>query len=284
MHRTVRFRRLTTSVVILGALAGCGGRSPGSGAVAGHVDVRTPHFAIAADGIDSAAVRALGVSLESNRQRVADDLQASSLGITRVVIQSKDAFDKQWSALIGGSGIGFQVQGLTGADGAIYIYGPWAAQHSGSPLQQVALHELAHAATQRSAVDYVASSGRDTIAYIAAMPALGVRVRWLSEMIAVYEARQSTDLNRFWYLIRGRYPSIADLNDPTKSQVYEVGYRVAEFIRAQWGPDALARLVHADGDVRAALGVSEAELMRRWFLHVEDRYLLIKPRWFTTRR
>ena len=256
--------------------------TPGNGPPA-HVEVHTAHFAISSDGVDSAAVGALAASLDSNRPRLVADLQTSSLGVTRVVIQSKSAFDRQWATLIGGSGIGFQVQGLTGPDGTIYIFGPWAAAHSGAPLRQVALHELAHAATKRSAIDYVASTGGDTVAYIASLPALGIRVRWLSETIAVYEARQSTDLNRFWYLIRGHYPSVADLNDPTKSQVYEIGYRLAEFIRSEWGADALVRLVHADGNIRAALGVSDDDLMRRWFLHVEDRYLLIKPRWFGNR-
>ena len=245
----------------------------------GHVEVTTPHFVIASDGVDSAAVQALGVALEADRQRIVDDLQTTSIISTRVVIQDKATFDAQWGKLIGASGIGFQVQGLTGPDGTIYIYGPWATEHPGKALATVALHEFAHAATGRSAIDHVAASGRDTIAYIAAMQELGTRVRWLSETIAVYEAGQSNDLNRFWYLTRGRYPSIADLNDPRKSQVYDVGYRLAEFIRKEWGASALVSLVHNDGDVQAALGISEAELMRRWFAFVQERYLLIKPRW-----
>ena len=245
----------------------------------GHIEHSTAHFLIASDGLDTATVQALGAALESDRQRILDDLQ-TSIATTRVVIQDKAAFDAQWGALIGASGIGFQVQGLTGPDGTIFIYGPWAADHPGKPLATVAMHEFAHAATRRSAIDHVAASGRDTTAYIAAMAELGTRVRWLSETIAVYEAGQSNDLNRFWYLTRGRYPSIADLNDPRKSQVYDVGYRLAEFIRAEWGSRALVSLVHNDGNVQAALGISEAELMRRWFAHVQERYLLIKPRWF----
>jgi hypothetical protein len=40
----------------------------------------------------------------------------------------------------------------------------------------------------------------------------------------------------------------------------------------------LVRLVNDDGDIHAALGVTPDELMHGWFLHIEDRYLLIKPR------
>ena len=267
------------AAITLGAvLAACRGSTPAP--TAGHVELHSVHFDIASDGVDSAALRALLSSLEENRPRVISDLQTTSLGRTRIVIQTKDAFDAEWQSTIQRAGIGFQVQGLTGPDGTIYIYGPWAAQHSGRTLQQVAIHELAHAATNRSAIDYVAASGGDTIAFAASATARAARMRWLSETIAVYEAKQATDLNSHWYLIRGRYPSIADLNDPRNGSVYDIGYRLADFIRAQWGPDALVRLVHHDGDVQATLGISNDELMHRWFLHAEDRYLLIKPRWF----
>lgn len=280
MHGTRNVRhlsiRLVAASIIVIAACGRSAQSP----PAGHVELHSAHFAVVSDGVDSVSLVALVAALESNRSRIVADLQTTSLGTTRVVIQSKDAFDAEWGSTIQGSGIRFQVQGLTGPDGTIYIYGPWAAKNSGRALQQVAVHELAHAATHRSAIDYVAASARDTVAYIASASDRDARTRWLSETIAVYEAKQSTDLNRYWYLIRGRYPSIADLNDPAKSRVYEIGFRLAEFIRSQWGADALVRLIRSDGDVQAALGVSNEELMHRWFLRAEDRYLLIKPRWF----
>ncbi len=269
---------ISTAMSFGAVVVGCGNSTrPPS---AGHVEQRGAHFDIVSDGVDSASVGALLASLEQDRPRIVSDLETTSLGRTRIVIQSKDAFDAEWRSTIQHAGIGFQVQGLTGPDGTIYIYGPWAAQHAGRGLQQVALHELAHAATNRSAVDYVAANGGDTIAYAASAATRAARMRWLSETIAVYEAKQATDLNSHWYLIRGRYPSIADLNDPTKGSVYEIGYRLADFIRAQWGPDALVRLVHHDGDVQATFGISNDELMHRWFLYAENRYLLIKPRWF----
>ena len=227
-----------------------------------HIELNTVHFTIASDDVDTAAVRTLAAALEQNRPRILADLQTTSLGATHVVIQSKQDFDSAWHSTIQRSGIAFQVQGLTGPDGTIYIYGPWAATHSGRPLQQVALHELAHAVTNRLAVGHATPP------------------RWLSETIAVYEAKQATDLNHYFYLLRGRYPSIADLNDPTKSFVYEIGYRLAEYIRARWGADAVVRLVQHDGDVQATLGVSNDQLMHDWFIRVENRYLLIKPQWF----
>ena len=141
------------------------------------------------------------------------------------------------------------------------------------------MHELAHAATRRTALDFVANAGGDTIGFLA-NDSLGKHGRWLLESIATYEAGQATDLNRLGYLLRGRYPSIATLNDPANGQIYDIGYRLTEFIVKTWGRAGLVRLIQQDANVQAALGISDDELMRRWFAYVEDRYLIIKPRWF----
>ncbi len=255
-----------------------GERLPDASATA-RINLATPHFIISSYGLDSAAVSALARYLEDHQARVVSDLGASSLGVTHVAIQSREEFDQQWATLIKASGIGFQPQALTGPDGTIYVYGPWARAHPGRALGQDAVHELAHAATRRTALDFVAKAGGDTIGFLA-NDSLGKRGRWLLESIATYEAGQATDLNRLGYLLRGRYPSIAMLNDPANGQIYDIGYRLTEFIVKTWGRDGLVRLIQQDANVQTALGISDAELMRRWFAYVQDRYLIIKPRWF----
>jgi hypothetical protein len=246
------------------------------------ISLASAHFTIRSSAsLDSTTVRAVADFLEQHRTRVIDDLQAKTVGTIHVDIQSKTDFDAKWKTLIDSVGLAFQPQGLTGPDGTIYIYGPWAQSHPGKPLGTVALHEFAHAVTKRAAVEQVAASGGDTLAFLASLGSIGQRTRWLSESIALYEADQSTDLNRFWYLIRGRYPSIDALNDPANGQIYNIGYRLAEYIVQTWGWDGMLRLVRHDGDVHAALGVTPDALMHGWFLHIENRYLLIKPRWFT---
>jgi hypothetical protein len=263
--------------------AACGRSNRRSAAAsATPVALATEHFTLTSSAaIDSTTLRAMLVFLEQHRNRVINDLEATTVGTIHIEIQSKPIFDSTWKKLIDSVGLGFQPQGLTGSDGTIYIYGPWAESHTGKPLGTVALHEFAHAVTKRSAVEHVAASGRDTLAFLASLGAIGQRTRWLSEAIALYEAGQSTDLNHFGYLIRGKYPSIETLNDPANSQIYDIGYRLAEYVVNTWGRDALVRLVNDDGNVQAALGVTPDVLMRGWFLHIEDRYLLIKPRWFT---
>jgi hypothetical protein len=228
-------------------------------------------------------VDSLGAFLEAHREELLRRLGSPTMRTTEVRIQSEAEFRAQWGRVIDSSGIGFQPQGLTGPDGTIFISGPWAARHAGQPLGAVALHELAHAATWRAALEHVAATGRDTTEYIAGREKLGQSVRWLSETIALYVAGQSTDLNRFGYLWRARYPSIVQLNEPANGRIYDIGYRLGEFIEWKWGPGALLRIVYADGDVHRALGVTEAELMRLWFDRIEDRYLIVKPRWFGRR-
>jgi len=274
--------RNVTLLLLLSLIASC---SRGEARPApGHVTLRSAHFSIVSDGIDSSVLADVAQRMEQERARVLADLGNPPIDSTRIVIQTQAAFDSAWSKVIGASGIGFQVKGLNGPpDGTIYIYGPWAAGQTSAGLTTVALHEFAHGVTRRAAIERVSAQGGDTAAYIAGLDSLGKRVRWLSETIALYEANQSTDLNRFFYLWRGDYPSIATLNDPASSTVYEVGYRLGEFITKRFGKRALVLLVQHDGDVQAALGVSEAELMRLWFERIEDRYLIVKPRWFSRR-
>jgi hypothetical protein len=269
-------------LAMLALIVACGRKQATS--PAGHVALRSAHFSIQSDGVDSTTVADLAARMERERQRILTDLGSPPLDSTRIVIQSQRAFDSSWAKLIGASGIGFQVKGLNGPpDGTIYIYGPWAVGHTGAELATVALHEFAHGITRRAAIENVKARQGDTVAYIAGLDSLGARVRWLSETIALYEANQSTDLNRFFYLWRGNYPSIAELNDPKVSKVYDIGYRLGEFITQRYGKGALLSLVQHDGNVQNALGVSEAELMRLWFERIENRYLLVKPRWFSHR-
>jgi hypothetical protein len=68
------------------------------------------------------------------------------------------------------------------------------------------------------------------------------------------------------YLVRGAYPSLADLNaDPNAGrQIYELGNVIGEFIVARWGRAGLLDLIRARGDVNAVFGVTpgafEAEM------------------------
>lgn len=259
---------------------------PDDAADAPRAALATAHFAIDAHGLDTASAAALGRYLEAHRARVLADLDVREMPTVRVVVQSHADFTRRWGARIGAAGLRFQPKGLT-ADGAVYVYGPWASRNAGDDaLHRVVLHEVVHLVAARTVAEHLARTGGDTAAHRAAAEAsaTGQRARWLSESVALYEARQATDVNTLGYMLRGRHPTLAELDDPASSRVYEVGYRVAEFVVAAWGRAQLVALLRADGDVQRVLGLTDAEFSRRWFAWVEERYLIVKPRWFTRAR
>ena len=66
-------------------------------------------------------------------------------------------------------------------------------------------------------------------------------------------------------MVAGTPPTLAELDaDVTASRrVYEVGYTIGEFVVARGGQAALVRLVQANGDTAAVLGLSPAGLRGR---------------------
>ncbi|MEP6764229.1 MAG: hypothetical protein ABJB66_07970 [Gemmatimonadaceae bacterium] len=203
------------------------------------------------------------------------DLQVDSMPIVQIYILDDSAFQKRWGATIGGSGIKFQVKALSNGVNEIYVYGPIAIKHAAETRMNV-LHEFAHGVTLQLAL----SKGDST-----RMPGRGDSTnaktpdRWLSEAIAVYEAGQSTDVNWIGSIRRGDYPTIAELNDPSNSLIYAVGYRIIEYVRKQWGGDAVVKLVLAHGNVRV-LHVTSEEFEDGWYDWMAKRYLIINPKRF----
>ncbi|WP_275829358.1 hypothetical protein [Roseisolibacter sp. H3M3-2] len=270
---------IAAAVVVLRPRAAAG--PPPDDADAPRAALATAHFAIDAHGLDPARAAALGAYLEAHRARVLADLDVRAMPAVRVVVQSHADFTRDWGARVGAAGLRFQPKGLT-AGGAVYVYGPWAAGSDAGELHRVVLHEFAHLAAARTVAEHLARAGGDTAAHRAAAEAsaTGQHARWLSESVALHAAGQATDVNTLGYMLRGKYPTLAELDDPTSGRVYEVGYRVAEFVVATWGRERLVALLRADGDVSRVLGLTDAEFSRRWYDWVEDRYLIVKPRWF----
>ena len=96
--------------------------------------------------------------------------------------------------------------------------------------------------------------------------------RWFWESVAIYESGQFVDPRTLSYMLAGTPPSFSTLNSLDNTLVYDVGYTIAEFIVARAGKDALDRLVVNNGDVDAALGMSQTSFERAWFEFVRSRY------------
>ncbi|MEP6778895.1 MAG: hypothetical protein ABJC26_03330 [Gemmatimonadaceae bacterium] len=238
-------------------------------------ELSTAHFVLHYYGMDTAATNGLMRHLESNRARVMKDLSVDSMPIVQIFVMDDSAFQKRWGATIGGSGIKFQVKALANGVDEIYVYGPLAIKNATDTPMNV-LHEFAHAVTLQLALSKGDSShwpgrGDSTTAKVAD--------RWLAEAIAVYEAGQSTDVNWIGAIRRGDYPTIAELNDPSNGLIYGVGYRIIEYVRKQWGGDAVVKLVLAHGNVRV-LHVTSEEFEDGWYDWLAKRYLIINPKRF----
>ena len=259
------------SLTMLGFLAGCGTGNSDSLPR----ELSSAHFALHYYGLDTATANGLMRHLESNRQRVLKDLHVDSMPMVQIIMLDDSAFQKRWGAVIGHSGIKFQVKALSNGINEIYLYGPWAVQHTGD-LRQNVLHEFAHGVTRQLALQM-----GDSSRWPARSDSTATRApdRWLAEAIALYEAGQSTDVNWIGAIRRGDYPTIAELNDPTNSLIYGVGYRIIEYVHKQWGGDAVVKLVLAHGNVRV-LRVSTEEFEDGWYDWLAKRYLIVNPKRF----
>lgn len=99
--------------------------------------------------------------------------------------------------------------------------------------------------------------------------------RWLWEAIAIYKsenqwkyANKPQDISPYFKSISENLN--ADFNDNT--DIYEVGYTVAEYIDKRWGNDALVELVKTNGDLNVVLNISMGEFIAGWSSFVENTY------------
>jgi len=99
--------------------------------------------------------------------------------------------------------------------------------------------------------------------------------RWLWETVALYENGELVPPRTLDYLVRGAYPSLADLNaDPNAGrQIYELGYVIGEFIVAHWGRAGLLDLIRAHGDVNAVFGRTPAAFEMEMYAWIRTKYL-----------
>ena len=124
-------------------------------------------------------------------------------------------------------------------------------------LRRNATHELVHCVT------------------LYANPRIANNPRWLWESVALWENGELVDPRTLDYMVAGRPPTLEQLSaDVTASrQVYEVGYTIGEFVVARGGPEALVRLVQANGDTAVALGLPTPAFEEAWYSFVRTRYL-----------
>jgi hypothetical protein len=74
------------------------------------------------------------------------------------------------------------------------------------------------------------------------------------------------------YMTSLQPPALAEMNSFSDLRIYDVGALIGAFIVDTWGREALPRLVGANGNVAAVLGVDEATFVSRWMAYTRSRY------------
>ena len=207
----------------------------------------TAHFRVFAGRTSAAVVQSAADALERQYARVLNDLNVASLGPITVQIWQDEA--TYYAVLDRYFGVHYQANGyITGRDELRVLAVP--------QLDVNVVHEFCHA---------VSLSVSSTFAN---------NPRWLWETVALDENQELVPPRTLEYLVRGAYPSLADLNaDPNAGrQVYELGYVIGEFIVARWSRAGLLDLIRAHGDVTAQFGLTPAAFEMEMYAWIRAKY------------
>jgi len=138
--------------------------------------------------------------------------------------------------------------------------------HTRESLMKAAVHEFAHCVHYQ----FLNRLGEQDQLKIAN----GQEAPWLFEAMASFEAGQFYDPRRFEYLRKGQFPTLAELNDVEQNgKVYDLGFVLMAFIESIWGREKVLGLLRLNGDIPNALGLSEAEFERKFYIYLRHTYL-----------
>lgn len=169
-------------------------------------------------------------TLEENRSRIVENFGVTDLpGITVKIWQDREPFEIAYG------------EGAENTQGYVDIENWEVRFFNGRPtLGLSAVHEFTHLVT------------------VGLNPTIGNNPRWLWEATAIYESNRPpvpnpTTLN---CLSSSTFPSLDELNTHP-SNIYRMGYFIAEYIVANWEQKGLNRLVESNGNIQESLGITE---------------------------
>jgi hypothetical protein len=203
--------------------------------------------------MDAATVAQTAARVEAERARIIQDLGVSGMSRVTVTLYPDQASLRAGVAPIVGTIPSFAT-GLVTGPYAVHIVSPNAQPGAYDRAVVDIVHEFAHCVS------------------LVANPGFANNPRWLWETVALYEAGQLVDPRRLSYMTSLQPPTLAQLSQIADVRIYDVGALIGAFVVETWGRDALARLVRANGDVAAVLGVDEATFVSRWMTYARSRY------------
>lgn len=223
--------------------------------------IKTRHFTfLFSSSIDTTKITELSDALESNYQRIGNDLKTTPSDNIEINIYAHRwryiKATKNW----GGSG---NIEGISKIH---FVEQAWGETDS----KKVAVHEFAHTVTLKLLLDKETQplNSKDFDKKFATFPT------WLWEGISVYEAQQFVDPKTLPYLSNGQYPGITELNDRLKGgKIYSCGFTVIEYILFKYGQENLIKLIENYGDLKTTCNVTEEQFCNDWYAFVKTKYL-----------
>ena len=249
------------ALLLAGLAPACGGGSPPVGPTPASPPPPTvfethpsANFSFRYTAVDAATVAQTAARVEAEHARITRDLGVSGMSRVTVTLYPDQASLRAGVAPLVGTIPSFAT-GLVTGPYAVHIVSPSAQPGAYDAGVVDIVHEFAHC------VSLVANAE------------LRNNPRWLWETVALYEAGQLVDPRGLAY-IRSEPFTLAEMNSFSDLRIYDVGGLIGAFIVDTWGRDALPRLVRANGDVAAVLGVDEATFVGRFLSYVRARYLI----------
>jgi hypothetical protein len=209
-----------------------------------------PAFAfVLYDGLTNDATEPIRLELLKDAVRILSDFQIVQVDTYKVYLWGTN--DSYLTAQQ--QRIGTRYPGSTG-----YVMGPSAmGLLNVSGVARNAVHEYAHSMSLRINNSF------------------GNNPRWYWEAVALYESGGFVDPRNINYLMEGNYPSLSDLNSDFNAgnqKIYQVGYLLVEFIKAQWGISSVIDLMKQNGNIQKVFGKTNAEFETQWKQFVETKY------------
>jgi hypothetical protein len=215
---------------------------------------QSEHFVFNFAPSDSTVIDTIAVTLESNYQRIIQDLHANDQPIVTVKIYPSLA---AYHVSIGNrKAPAWMIGSSWGAD-EFRIVSPLnpGPSHTYESVLQAMVHELTHC---------VHADITDE----------KIPVRWLWESIACYEAGQFHDPSKLTYIKNRKFPTLKEVSvDTERGYVYELGYVLIKYIKENWGQEKLNQLLRSNGDLNTILGISEAKFEENFYNYVTNNYL-----------
>jgi len=202
------------------------------------------------DGLTLNDISDISEELESNYQRIVNDLQVQDMPhVTARIWANYDNFLTAMEA-----DLGVRYNGATG-----YVFGMEEFRiYYINPAPLTALHEFAHLVSMQ------------------VNESIPNNPRWLWEAVALYESRDFINPITLPYMVSGNYPTLEELNidyNSSNHSVYSVGYIILEYIIQIWGMDAVIRLIETNGNTEYILGLTVQEFESGWYQFIEEEYL-----------